>query len=151
MEVCRSYKNQSSSPLLKIFPKHGICAVKHKYNINFLYRKNSVNLKNPIFHPYPQFYFQNKTFPENLTSYGLLGPCQNLEKTYIKIQWKPPDKQKDRWKGGQNLSFRILLATARNPKWISKTAYLKKPLSLSKLCLLKCYSYVDISSTVPNI
>ena len=81
----------------------------------------------------PNYISKIKLSQKNFTSYGLLAPCQNLEKTYIKIQWKPPDKQKDRWKGGQNLSFRILLATARNPKWISKRAYLKKPLSLSEL------------------
>ena len=38
----------------------------------------------------------------------------------IKIQWKLPERQKDRW---TDCIYRTLLATARDPKWIFKIAY----------------------------
>ena len=61
-----------------------------------------------------------KNFLENLalsctTSFGFLAPCQNLEKVNDTIQRKCPDRQKDRWKDGQTLFYRTLLATARVP------------------------------------
>ena len=43
----------------------------------------------------------------------------------IKIQWKLPERQKDRW---TDPIYHTLLATARDPKWIFKIAYFWKKL-----------------------
>ena len=80
--------------------------------INFHYRRNSVKISNQFFNKYkkdPVFglffvHFPNlwgkKKFPENpawprTTSHGFLAPSQNLEKTYLTIPRKRPDRGKD--------------------------------------------------------
>ena len=103
-------------------------------NINFHYITNSLkiidqlsllknyfslNSKNPAF---CQFLVQ-KIFSRNpalsrKTSYGLLAPYQNLEKTNDTIPRKRPHRWKDGRKDGQTLFYKTLPATARGPKII---------------------------------
>ena len=105
--------------------------------------KFSNKLKNPVFGPswvhFPNFWGK-KIFLENpalscTTSYGLLAPCQNLEKVKDTIQRKCPDRwrdgEKDRRMGGRTdrSLYRTLLATAGGPKTRSKLR--KKPGLLS--------------------
>ena len=63
--------------------------------------KFSNKFKKPCFGPFSPNFGAKKFFLENLTlsrttSYGLLAPCQNLEKANGTIQRKRLDRRKDR-------------------------------------------------------
>ena len=64
--------------------------------------------------------FENPALPRT-TSYGLLAPCQNLEKGDDKIPKKCRDRRKNGRKDGQNLFHSTLLATVGCPKRDSDT------------------------------
>ena len=69
--------------------------------------------KKPYFWPIFPIFGAKNIFLENLalsctTSYGFLATCQNLEKVNDTIQ----RKRLERWKDGQTLFYRTLLATA---------------------------------------
>ena len=79
--------------------------------------------KNPVFGPFSQFLGQN--FPPTksgsvTTSYRFLAPCQNFKKLIIQFQEnvqtdRRTEGRKDRWKDGQTLFHRTLLATTAGP------------------------------------
>ena len=76
--------------------------------------------KKPLLAHFPNF-FGKKNSLENQalshpTSYEYLASCQNLEKTNDTITRKCLGRRKERWKDGQTVFHRTLVANARGPK-----------------------------------
>ena len=73
---------------------------KSNYFIFFLQRHKNSNSKNHIFGPLPQFlgqfFFLQFLALSRTTSYVLLAPCENLEKTNDPIPRKHLDRRMDR-------------------------------------------------------